>query len=44
MIKAAGGKGWIDEKQVAIEAINCCEKVGSKLYIDLLAKEIAECL
>ena len=44
MIKAAGGKGWIDEKQVAIEQLTAVKRSGANFILTYFAKEIAECL
>ena len=44
MIKAAGGNGWIDEKQVAIEQLTAVKRSGANFILTYFAKEIAECL
>jgi len=44
MIKAAGEKGWIDEKQVAIEQLTAVKRSGANFILTYFAKEIASCL
>ena len=44
MIKAAGEKGWIDDKQVAIEQLTAVKRSGANFILTYFAKEIAECL
>ena len=44
MIKAAGGNGWIDEKQVSIEQLTAVKRSGANFILTYFAKEIAECL
>lgn len=44
MIKAAGEKGWIDEKQVAIEQLTAIKRSGANFILTYFAKEISSCL
>ena len=39
MIKAAGGKGWIDEKQVAIEQLTAVKRSGANFILTYAAKK-----
>ena len=44
MIKAAGQKGWIDEKAVMLEALTSIKRAGADLILTYFAKEAAEWL
>ena len=44
MIKAAGEKGWIDEKQVMMESLLSMKRAGADIIITYFAKEVAKIL
>lgn len=44
MIKAAGEKGWIDEKKVMMESLLSMKRAGADLIITYFAKEVARLL
>jgi len=44
MIKAAGEKGYIDEKEVVIEIINSIKRAGADIIITYWANEIGKWL
>lgn len=41
MIKAAGEKGWIDEKKVMLETLVSIKRAGASLILTYFAKEVA---
>lgn len=41
MIKAAGQKGWIDEKKVILESLTSMKRAGADLILTYFAKEVA---
>ncbi len=41
MIKAAGEKGWIDEKRVAYEVLTAIKRAGADIIITYFAKDAA---
>jgi porphobilinogen synthase len=44
MIKAAGQKGWIDERGVALETLTSIKRAGADMILTYFAKEAAEWL
>ncbi len=44
MIKAAGAKGWIDEKKVMMESLLSMKRAGADLIITYFAKDVAQLL
>lgn len=44
MIKAAGLKGWIDEKKIMLETLTSMKRAGADIIITYFAKEAAEYL
>jgi porphobilinogen synthase len=44
MIKAAGEKGWLDEKSVALEVLTAIKRAGADIIITYFAKEAARWL
>lgn len=44
MIKAAGAKGWIDEKRIVMESLTCMKRAGSDMIITYFAPEAAKWL
>ena len=44
MIKAAGAKGWIDEKKVMMESLLSMKRAGADLIITYFAKDVARLL
>lgn len=41
MIKAAGQRGWIDEKKVILESLTSIKRAGADLILTYFAKEVA---
>ncbi|MDD5420148.1 MAG: porphobilinogen synthase, partial [Methanomicrobiaceae archaeon] len=41
LIKAAGERGWIDERAVAMESLTCIKRAGADLIITYFAEEAA---
>jgi porphobilinogen synthase len=41
MIKAAGSRGWIDEKKVILETLTSMKRAGADLILTYFAKEVA---
>ena len=41
MIKAAGQRGWIDEKKVILESLTSMKRAGADLILTYFAKEVA---
>ncbi len=41
MIKAAAGKGWIDEKKVVLETMTSMKRAGADLILTYFAKQVA---
>jgi porphobilinogen synthase len=44
MIKAAGAKGWIDERAVTLESLLAMRRAGADILITYAAKEVAQWL
>ena len=44
MIKAAGQKGWLDEKRIALEVLTGIKRAGANIMITYFAKEAAKWL
>jgi porphobilinogen synthase len=44
MIKAAGQKGWLDDKRVALETLTAIKRAGASFIITYFAKEAAKWL
>jgi len=44
MIKAAGAKGWVDEKKVALEVLTGIRRAGADIILTYFAREAAEWL
>ena len=44
MIKAAGQKGWLDDKLVALEVLTAIKRAGASIIITYFAKEVAKWL
>jgi len=44
MIKAAGQKGWLDDKRVAIETLTAIKRAGANIIITYFAKDAAKWL
>ena len=44
MIKAAGQKGWLDEKRVVLEVLTAIKRAGASIIITYFAKEAAQWL
>jgi porphobilinogen synthase len=44
MIKAAGQKGWLDEKQVTMEVLTAIKRAGANIIITYFAKDAARWL
>ncbi|HDR72574.1 MAG TPA: porphobilinogen synthase [Methanoculleus sp.] len=41
MIKAAGGNGWLDERQVVMESLTAIKRAGADLIITYFAEDVA---
>jgi porphobilinogen synthase len=41
MMKAAGAKGWIDERAVTLECLLAMRRAGADIIITYAAKEVA---
>ena len=44
MVKAAGERGWIDERAVTLEVLTAIRRAGAQLILTYHAKEAAEWL
>jgi porphobilinogen synthase len=44
MLKAAGARGWIDERQAALESLLAIKRAGADLIVSYWTKELAEWL
>jgi porphobilinogen synthase len=44
MIKAAAGRGWIDEDRVVLETLTCCRRAGADLVLTYYARHAARLL
>lgn len=44
MIRAAGQKGWLDDKLVALEVLTAIKRAGASIIITYFAKEVAKWL
>lgn len=44
MIRAAGQKGWLDDKLVALEVLTAIKRAGANIIITYFAKEVAKWL
>jgi len=44
MIKAAGEKGWLDERKIALEVLTAIKRAGANIIITYFAKEAAKWL
>ncbi|MEW6665531.1 MAG: porphobilinogen synthase [Thermodesulfobacteriota bacterium] len=44
MVKAAGERGWIDERRVMMETLTCIKRAGADLILTYFAKEAAAIL
>jgi porphobilinogen synthase len=41
MLKAAGGRGWLDERQAALESLTAIKRAGADLVVSYWTKELA---
>jgi len=41
MLKAAGAKGWLDERQAAVESLTAIKRAGADFIVSYWAKELA---
>jgi porphobilinogen synthase len=44
MVKAAAARGWLDERQAAVETVMAIKRAGADLIVSYWAKELAEWL
>jgi len=44
MIKAAAEKGWVDERQVALESLIAMRRAGADLVLTYFAPQVAQWL
>ena len=42
MIKAAGGHGWLDERDVVIESLTAIKRAGADMILTYFALDVAE--
>ncbi len=41
MLKAAGARGWLDERQAALESLTAIKRAGADLVVSYWTKELA---
>ena len=41
MIKAAGQRGWIDEKRLVIESLTAIKRAGADMILTYFARDVA---
>jgi porphobilinogen synthase len=41
MLKAAGARGWLDERQAALESLIAIKRAGADLIVSYWTKELA---
>ncbi|MET0260991.1 MAG: porphobilinogen synthase, partial [Gaiellaceae bacterium] len=41
MLKAAGARGWLDERQAAVESLTAIKRAGADLVVSYWTKELA---
>ena len=44
MVKAAGARGWLDERQAALESLTAVKRAGADVIVSYWARELAEWL
>jgi porphobilinogen synthase len=44
MVKAAGARGWLDERQAALESLTAIKRAGADVIVSYWARELAEWL
>jgi porphobilinogen synthase len=44
MLKAAGARGWLDERQAALESLTAIRRAGADLIVTYWARELAPSL
>jgi porphobilinogen synthase len=44
MLKAAAGRGWLDERQAALESLTAIKRAGADVIVSYWARELAEWL
>jgi porphobilinogen synthase len=44
MVKAAGARGWLDERRAALEGLTAIKRAGADVIITYWARELAEWL
>jgi porphobilinogen synthase len=44
MVKAAAARGWLDERQAALESLSAIKRAGADLVISYWTKELAQWL
>jgi porphobilinogen synthase len=44
MVKAAGQKGWIDERRVALEILTSIKRAGADIILTYFARDVAQWL
>jgi porphobilinogen synthase len=44
MVKAAGQRGWIDERRVTLEILTCIKRAGADLILTYFARDVAQWL
>jgi porphobilinogen synthase len=41
MLKAAGARGWLDDRQAALESLTAIKRAGADLVVSYWTKELA---
>ena len=44
MVKAAAARGWLDERQAAVESLTAIKRAGADVIVSYWARELAEWL
>jgi porphobilinogen synthase len=44
MVKAAAARGWVDERQAALESLTAIKRAGADVIVSYWARELAEWL
>jgi porphobilinogen synthase len=44
MVKAAAARGWLDERQAAVESLTALKRAGADVIVTYWAKEAAQWL
>ena len=44
MVKAAAARGWLDERQAAVESLTAIKRAGADVVVSYWTRELAEWL